>query len=502
MELSEILTTMKGESITNNWDVVCAMSAARLTQLFEEKYNNGFLVHDVEHRVDVFGVAFVEVDLKIRHPLVSFIPGSPDKIRLTMRIKEGVSQVVDINGNPNEDYQQKFLPQDRIEDEPYIDAIVPLQGLRGEVDNEEVIINFDDEEASWRVDVNMDPLLKDFTQTAIKGYFRENVAGRDYSLGTLIYKDNPDLIDLTPTSFRFAATAEKTGDGTESIGSLLLFINVKGGRDLGGRPLSLNKIVNPVPNGFSTALIISSRVLMSVAIYPSFSKLGPVEKVMPIHEYEENKGQENIFGLWKLRCIGGTRRLGKPGTDFGQGVDLRGIRFPEDVEVSLSGLHLEVDGDKGINSTHPKTTQTYPFQRQYTHGGGSIPYWKTYHVDIHFESNGKYNSSILESEDQQGVVFNDKNINATVTYSNDTSGWWNGPQGKRIAEAIDKQFKEDYENLILFDMKGISTFAVSNLLFPEDRVIEFGKKDDGTNDQGVYIPGDMLIVGRVKRLNG
>ena len=332
MELSQILTTMKGESITNNWDVVCAMSAARLTELFEEKYNSanhGGLVYHIEQTVSILdGLASVEIDLTIRPPLISF-----------------------------------------------------------------------------------------------------------------------------------------------------------------------NKIVDPVANGFSTALIISSRVLMCVGLYPSLRKLGPVEQVMPIKDEEED-----ISGLWKIRCTGGSKKLGKPGIDFDIGLDLRGFRFPEDVEVSFAGLTLETDEVQGIKSIHPKVTQSYSYRKK-IFPGGSSGRWVTYELDLHFESNGEYHSSILEAGDRpgdQGVVFDDKEIKSTVTHDR-ISG--SKPDADRIGEAVDIQFRKVYEDLILFDMKGISTFAVSNLLFPEDRIIEFGKKDDGTEDQGVYIPGDMLIVGRVKPLS-
>ena len=273
--VSTILGWMQGRTVTEGWDVVCAIAYDKVNEWFLEQYVDRLSAGEdavINGSVtQAGGVAIQAVDLTLGPPLIDFSPTYPaNYVGLTVNFLSGQVNVVQTNaGATNVLSTQVITPGD----DYALTGLVPLASVQGEVDNgHDVVIDIvNGQSFSARLDLpeGAQTLLGQF----MKSWLVDNLKGYTYKLGTLIYGDNGT--NLVPAgTFQFATQIDAT-DATDT-GRLLLFIPTTYNPS-GGSQTALG-LADVVPQGCSTALIISSRALFAgilAGFYTStFSKFG------------------------------------------------------------------------------------------------------------------------------------------------------------------------------------------------------------------------------------
>lgn len=466
----ELLNEMNGRTITNGWDVVCAMSAEHISSLFADKYNKKENVGTLYQIKDEqsFETGSVVFDFNVGAPFISFIKDDPTRCQFRIEIKSGKAELKDINGKVLDKYTQVIPAGPDDGNKYYITCIVPLAILKGRYDSEDVVLNFEKTE-SVHIDLKFSDFITEYVRNALKIFFCNNLAARDWSLGKLIYKQNIDLIDLTPTHFYFSTSVDPSQ--TNDLGCLMLFITLTEGQNGNAKELLAdgNRIFTPYPKGKSAALIISSRVLYEKILYPQYKA-----------NFSENiivkEGDKKSYA-YELACSGNL--------DCGRYDDYQN----QNLLVPLDGFHVRSNVN---NMLEVNWTEEFTNKVQYKHS--------VYVAGEVFEtiSDGKVTLNI--SVDNPTYKFNieepSQKIVCTSSMSVNVSGkepsFWDGKGFSHAKKMVKDVVSRNLSSILKFQLKGISVFAVSNLLFPSDHIITYG------TDQ-IFIPGDLIIWGETKQ---
>lgn len=481
MKQEELLAQMAGRTITNGWDVVCAMSAERISQLFEDKYKQGEksgLLYEIKHTEESV-LGSISFDFFIGPPFISFIKKDPSRCNLRLEIKKGMAEVKDKSGKVVDSQKIPSGPDDP--NHYYITAIIPLEVIDGTVKNgHDVVINFEQTD-DVHIDLNFDDTIMELARSALKIYFREDLEKREWSLGTLIYDENPDLIDLTPTSFEFATSVE----GDTDTGCLLLFITTKDGqkgtsKELTGRD---GRLFTPYPDGHSAALIISNKVLYGKILLSQMNSNTTARWAF--------KPGETGLTAGYLRCDGGSVRY--------KGYHCKGRN---QWDISAFTLNCN-EGDPPLSLLENKDDKSM-LEFQWTHSwkvhwqnavidpsGGSMRTWGDTPMKVSI-TNPTVKISV--SEPRQVISFENK-AKVVINGPEQETGWLKIVEavfggsvraGEVIEEKVNKMLPK-----IDIQFKGVNVFAASNLLFPSDHVITY-------DSNGVFVPGDLVIFGTTK----
>jgi hypothetical protein len=486
MKKEELLAQMTGRAITNGWDVVCAMSAERISKLFEDKYNreetSGVIKHIVYSEESFYGT--ISFDFFVGPPLISFIKDDEKHCMLRIEIKKG--QAVAKNAKGEEKIQN--IPKDPNDpNHYYITATIPLAITEGKVKNgHDVVINFE-ETAEVHIDLNFDPMIMEEAESAMKNYYAKELKGKDWSLGTLIYDEIPDLIYLTPTSFEFA-TSVRPYDKTDT-GCLLLFITTKDGQKGTSKELTGKdgRLYTPYPDGHSAALIISNKVLYGKILLGQMNSNTTAQWAF--------KPGEAGLTAGCLSCIGGSVKY--------KGYHCKGLD-----QWDISGFKLNCNEGEPPLSLLENMDDQNTLKFQWIHNWNV--HWVNTYVDPDPSGGGSVTSSgdtpmklsiinptvkISVSEPSQVISF-DNHATVIIEGPSKPKSDWKAFLETFLGESVQaaKMIEESFNAMlpkINYQFKGVNVFAVSNLLFPEYHVITY-------DSNGVYIPGDLVIFGTTK----
>ncbi|MFA6372796.1 MAG: hypothetical protein WCW68_09230 [Methanothrix sp.] len=481
MNQTDLLAQMNGRAITNGWDVVCAMSAERISKLFEDKYNKGEqsgLLYKIEH-VEEFALGSISLNFHVGPPLISFIKDDPTRCLLRLEIKDGVAELKDKSGGVVDSQKIPSKPDDPAR---FIIAIIPLVVIQGKVENgHDVVIGFDQTE-SVNINLNFDDTVKGFVTNGLKNYFKNNVEKKNWSLGTLIYKENPELIYLTPTSFEFA-TSVRPGDATDT-GCLMLFITTKDGikgtaNELTGKD---GKLFTPYPDGHSAALIISNRLFYERILLPQIP---------------------NIPAQWAFKP-GETKLMAGYVCTTGGSIKYRGYHCLGRDQWDINGFTLRCN-----EGTPPLSLINGPDGKlNFQWNNSWSVHWRNVYVDtstggdsITTSGDTPMTLSIINPEVKMSVSEPDQVISfenhavAHIQGPPEESGWLKILEqvfggSVHAGEVIQAAINEKLPKLNI-PFKGVNVFAASNLLFPEDHIITYDLN-------GVFTPGDLVIFGTTR----
>lgn len=483
--VSTILGWMQGRTVTEGWDVVCAIAYNKVNEWFLEQYVDRLSAGEdavINGSVtEAGGVAIQAVNLTLGPPLINFSPTYPaNYVGLTVNFLSGQVNVVQTNaGATNVLSTQVITPGD----DYALTGLVPLASVQGEVDNgHDVVINIvNGQSFSARLDLpeGAQTLLGQF----MKSWLVDNLKGYTYKLGTLIYGDNGT--NLVPAgTFQFATQIDAT-DATDT-GRLLLFIPTTYNPS-GGSQTALG-LADVVPQGCSTALIISSRALFAgilAGFYTStFSKFG----------VQATASQSTPSSAYSLALTAGSVNLGEQSYAFEPNTAFAGTVFSgqtswggdthEPVVVPLSGTQLLLSSNQLHISARLQWPQDLAIRAAAPRSEG-VAAWGTVTMtasvtcDTTASVTAVQDTVTLAGTPSISVTFDASSINSDTNFAGDWS---------QLADQITAAASAALTELFQVPLPQINAFAVSNLLFPGKNILDF---------QSVYLPGDLVIFGDV-----
>ena len=413
--------------------------------------------------------------------MINFSPTYPaNYVGLTVNFLSGQVNVVQTNGGATNVLSTQVITPG---DDYALTGLVPLASVQGEVDNgHDVVIDIvNGQSFSARLDLpeGAQTLLGQF----MKSWLVDNLKGYTYKLGTLIYGDNGT--NLVPAgTFQFATQIDAT-DATDT-GRLLLFIPTTYNPS-GGSQTALG-LADVVPQGCSTALIISSRALFAgilAGFYTStFSKFG----------VQATASQPTPSSAYSLALTAGSVNLGEQSYAFEPNTAFAGTVFsgqtgwggdtPEPVVVQLSGTQLLLSSNQLHISARLQWPQDLAIRAaaprsEGVAAWGTVPMTASVTCDTTASVTAVQDTVTLAGTPSISVTFDASSINSDTNFAGDWS---------QLANQITAAASAALTELFQVPLPQINAFAVSNLLFPGKNILDF---------QSVYLPGDLVIFGDV-----
>lgn len=294
---ADLIKIMSDSPMTYGWDVVSCLDAEKITELFEELYD------DEEHSGLVYHISTTHVSTNtstyysgtefngtVGPPLISFINNQPDIANLTMVFSEGhlvktslgwndngslnlnlTTDIVYADGNITETQivisdghvDTNTTTTKPVSEIPNIVGLMQLSKLIGSVDNQhKVIINLG--KGTFNTKLTLDPNIDDDLSNAVQNYFRTDLANYNYTLGTVQFNTSDTPPALQPTLFVFSTSVPKGS----THGILLMFIKTNTSDSEIGAQRYLKLSANPIPKNRTATLIISNKVLITHFILP------------------------------------------------------------------------------------------------------------------------------------------------------------------------------------------------------------------------------------------
>ena len=485
--VNTILAQMQGRTVTQGWDVVCAISCDKINEWFLQQYvdrlSNGETAVINGTAPQLGGVSLHAVNLTLGPPLISFLPNlPPGTVGLTINFLSGLVNVTQINnGFTTVLSSQVITPGDAYQ----LTGYVPLASVQGEVENGHDVVIDVSNGTSFAAHLGMPEDAETLVGQFMRDWLVQNLNGYQYKLGTLDYSDNGT--NLVPAgTFQFATQHDET-DPTDT-GRLLLFIPTT--YDPGGGAQTALGLADIVPQGYSTALIISSQALFQgilKSFYEStFSQFG-------VQAAGTQSGPGNPYTLaltagsvnvqeqsYSFGYAGGSAKVFSGTDSLGDG------ESPQPVVVSVAGTQLQVSSNNLVISGRLQWPQNLAID-------ASIPRTEGLHdsatVTMTATIDGQLTVSVTAIKDT--VSLNGK---PSISVSFDTSQLDNGGDPSldsswgTLAGIIASAAQAGLGAFFDFPLPEINAFAVSNLLFPGQNILDF---------QSVYIPGDIVLFGDV-----
>ena len=501
---TELISIMSGGPMTYGWDVVSCVDAEKITELFKEMYDDeghsGLVYHiHTTHASSNTSTYYAgtEFDGTVGPPLISFINNQPNMANLTMVFIEGAVVVAslifnDTGGVISNDTSVTSFSDGKltvthvvtvegtvdvnttnttsVSESPKVVGLMQLSKLTGVVTNQhDVIINL--AKGVFDVKFSLDPDINDKLNDAIRDYFRTELADYNYTLGTVKFNTDNTPPALQPTLFMFSTRVPKGS----SSGVLLMFIKTNASDSDPGEQQDLKLSANPLPINRTSTLIISNKVLIEHFVLPEIQKqLTNAASASSSRPYDDPyviKGS-------------GTINVGK-------------------ISVSTDGFQMSVakEGYKLILSWNENWSQEYTYKHlvccdicdqsdcQWVYDKASMP--------MSIAANDEAPLKVSLDPDSSVITFEPFDAPIEVKFSPPKKGGWQNfvdalggdvasdmtQEGQAVGDSLKNNLKE-----IHVDMLNVSVFAVSNLLFPGNKVM---------NLKTVYLAQDLVLFGDV-----
>lgn len=257
MQVSDLIAAIAGTSVTQGFDALFAVDLADINALLFQAYADGGPlgpVQTIRHTLEVPGEPAVEIDLAVGPPLLTFTEDPQPGALLSMWVTTGTVTIADAGGTTTLSLAPHSVQ---------ITGIVPVTQLAGQVRNSyDVVLDL----AAGAFSVlhsGMDTMNAGQAGQAIAGYFAST--STRYGIGTVVYSKLTDYACLEPTSFAVSVQSDPSGSQC-----LLIFITSDGPPGTVDQ-VSLPGGALPVPDGYTTALYLSSRALFGGVLAPQLS---------------------------------------------------------------------------------------------------------------------------------------------------------------------------------------------------------------------------------------
>ncbi|XP_028407485.1 uncharacterized protein LOC114530095 [Dendronephthya gigantea] len=488
----DLLQRINGRSLVRNWDAIMAVSAERVNQIWKQQYDNqtkaGFVKSiATERTVDSdygFMITYARCFLEVGPPKIQFIEHNHNEVALTFEIKSGKVEFTLFKRIKGRIPENAFnVLNHTINRNAAVTAIVRLTQIKGRLTNESLVVL----DLSTAIVIVPHLFNGDSTEfnlaTQIRTFFAKRLSSRDFEVARITYEDALTPRSLVPDRFYLATGGFKPdGSGT---GSLYIFFRthftsssatVNTPRDFND-PITIDRQV--IPNGYEVVLFINNRIIFGdIMVKDIKKKLSFSVQTKDFPGMTESQQSKYVVGVHDAKYHFSLRaQAGK-------------------VDVSISARKFKVRSSnrgKKIKVTWEVENQPIRIPYYVEKCAGRVMYkcWnerrtKTKNFDVNFVKYYKPNI-----DQAQTITYTGES--ATVNVDSDSvSGWdifWNsGTSLRRAKRKIESKLRNYLEKLD-FNFRDISTFAITQVLFPNQDVFQL---------EEVYIPGDMVIFGRVK----
>jgi hypothetical protein len=476
-------------SCTQGYDVVSVLAADRVNDLFGQQYVGRVATGDafapVSGRVAIGGNLYASFSgLTLGPPLISFSPGAqPQDANLRVEFLSGTVTTEEvINDVTTVTSTQHVTPGGGF----VLTGVVPLADVRGDADPNTHEVRLDIANGSdFAAHMNIPGAA---AHTALGQYFlqlmQQDAGSWAYVLGSLNYSADPSM-KLVPTSFEIATQVDSADPA--DTGRVLLFITTAYGTAPAGRPAAM-QLQNMVPAGSTTTLIVANRVLFAdmvrdaiqsgLAPYGATASAKPADPSIP-------------WSLYAVTVQGGSLNVGKinfsdkgvkflSGTATGDGEALR--TYPSDVVVPLGGIAITASGN--AISTAAGLPWNQPWAAVHAQGKDSYPDVGT--LSMTASITGQQTLTV----DAAGTINVNGQPSVSVSFAPPSVPWWDSSTiANEAGDDVAAQARPALEKALSIQLPAISTFAVNNLLFPEDHNLTFAS---------AHLPGDLVTFGDLK----
>ena len=475
--------------------------------LLQDQEHSG-LVHNIKtNHVSTNTSAYfsgIEFEGTIGAPLISFMNNQPNMANLTMVYLVGrlVKTVLVIDSNTrkvtsndttNIVYQNGTLSKthvvivndktevnttttEKVKETPNIVGLILLSKLIGFVSNQaqhKVIINLG--KGVFDTKLTLDPTFDNDLSDAIRNYFKTKLANYNYTLGTVVFDTTNTPAVLQPTLFEFSTL--KTEDSP--YGVLLMFIKTNASDSEIGAQTNLKLSVNPIPKGRTATPIISNKVLMKHFVLEGIKE--PFRSSLSASSAHPQDDPYIISGSGNLNV--------------------------DEIQVSTKNLRLQVEEEKLSLKWNVQYDQDYSYGTRHcsrTPPGCTTPscmggcWTETEYakMPVHITANGGTSLTYKLDSDDSYISFSPFEIPVNVQFSPPSESSWQKFVGvvttsssdmKSTNKKVGKKLQDGLKSISI-SMSDISVFAVSNLLFPNKKVI---------NLQTIYLAQDLVLFGDV-----
>jgi hypothetical protein len=474
--LDAILSWMqKSGTVTQGWDVVCAMAFDKVNDLFVQQYverlsNQEYAVINATVP-SAGGISIEAVNLALGPPLIQLKPGLPQNtLNLIINFISGQVNVLQTNGKATTLLStQTVTPSD----DYVLTGLVPLTSVQGEVKNKHDVVIDIVNGTSFSAGLNMPEGAQTLLGQFIQIWLAKHLKGYQYKLGTLDYSNNNT--NLTPAGTFQLATQTNASDPTDT-GRLLLFIPTTHNPG-GGQQTSLG-LADVVPQGCSTALFISSQAFFQGILAPfytsTFSKFGV-----------QATASQSPGGSYALALTAGSLNIGLQAWSDGGGnrlwTGLPGhLTFPEvdqDVVIPLSPIGIAPSNNQLLIEGNPQWSQYLAYQTIRTRSSTGAQ-------EFTFTATVKCLATASATSVSDLVSFK----GASQVHVSSDANWWNNLNWGILEGMMTQGATAALQALFNVPLPAVNAFAVSNLLFPGKNALNF---------QSAYLPGDIVIFGDV-----
>ena len=479
-----LLSKAHEHTIAGKWDAIMVMNAARTNSLWKQKYDydqdhGGFAYHLDTNWVYVVDQPNVKVREKITGilgpPEISFILNNPGNLEMIMMLKDVVHFTSsEIKGGKPQISNTKI--KDPIKIVSY-NSIVKIHGIINPSENKIMV----DLTGSLINNVQLPSLTEkeaSLLSSAIQKYFRQ-LESTSYELGKVEFDSNLTPLALQPRQFSF------TTGGNNLNSRLYICILTHAKRtDRKTEPTTcevtgLSKDTEPlIPKGYTAALYISSELMFEDIIQPDFkTKFGdgtsasalPNVHPHPAYQLIAPSSSKVIFKLYYTiapTCQGAqyvNSDIYLPGP-----FTLRGTKTGS-LQVSVSSTwtnSIKYEHDKGGQIRCSAGIYTRDTKFTLTSDGINIP-----------------------TVDSDGIITFPSFSFGSTTVSYDPASWWSpNSEDKNKANGIVANGLKRRITGLNFNIKSVSVFVLTNLIFPNAKVM---------NTMKVLIPGDLIVLGDI-----
>lgn len=478
---SDLLSEMQGQTITDGWDVICAMDAEKINTLFAQQYvlqvekqPTFFTVTDSTYIIDSQSSAQF-INLVLGPPLISFNAATND-MSLQINFVSGTVNLLDAK---NTIISSQSIS---IGDQFQLSGNVPFSTLVGEVNNYQVVLdisNADKFSASLNISAGSETTLGEHFLDFLKSIINSNDPNSfNFVLGTLTSDASSNL---TPVSFDLSTQNSGNGDS----GRLLLLIQTTCSSTPGLPNWNPSNFTNIIPDGYSTALIVSSKVLFSNLLVAGISQ-----------QYAQNNQTVPTFTpnqtassrAYSLTIATASNDLGKKSYSDGWNGTYYSVN-----DITIPGANAQL-------SCNSQYTLQLDLQQQWTDdwyhdytlivAGNPV----AYHVPVDVTTTASVHTPFSPTVNSSTCIvsFTPENQPAHGVSIVDQDGDSDASLYNQYYPEIGTAISNNFTPFTQIQPPDINTFAVSNLLFPGDHILNF---------EDVYIPGDLVIFGDIYTKN-
>lgn len=487
----DFLDNLKNQSVTDGWDVVSFISASAINELWEDRWTKEvddsykgdvqFLQSIHSEVITPFGSSEFKTkfDMELQAPLLIFKPHDTKNVNIKIPIKKAVVEITFGGSTSKSEYESTA------EKPCYLLTECALQSLKGNVDDQGgVFINA--YEGTFAVEgITINPLIdEDLCKTIADYVKKENFP--PWFLGKIKYQAEENY--LKPKKFFFTTYCYKEKEPSEYDVLGIYILTTQNTPPSHGMRISWNSGW-VIGNECNAAVYFSSKLLMDNEMTSAFKdKFGPLDK----NSDYPNKSFKNSIKLYetKIKCQKG---FNTPSVNNITDVEeTTSVTLPSSsikFNFDLNGFSLICNAS--WNERFPyQYTQYAPANMQYSVHWGPFSFTCKFNT-IHVVPTINPDSFIISFPEI--VIQEPITASATPKEGRKSGGSWLWPSSIQSPKsftlgAIDG-IKKHFTN-VKIQLKKLPMFAVSNILFPEGKML---------TPQKVAFPHDMVILGTASR---